>query len=142
MTLNVRISETDELFGGRTNSLYCSECLPLNVVQMELAAPLLAAIKTSLQMSLVQPGQFFPDAFGYIRVPPALHLSNPFGMIYAFSTFCKQVLTDIWRSAPVTVGGPRKPVCKRWKQTSQCSQRHGNNRGQSTLDNRNAEDSN
>lgn len=72
---------------------------------MELAAPLLAAIKTSLQMLLEQPGHFFPDAFGYIRVPSALHLSDPFGTIYAFSTFCKQVLTDIWRSAPVTVGG-------------------------------------
>lgn len=51
MSLSVKRTETDEGFLRKTgtNSLYCSECFPLNVVLIKLAA-LLAAIKTSLQM--------------------------------------------------------------------------------------------
>lgn len=125
----------------RTNSLYCSSPTECGANGISGSFASCHKNKPSDVVSATW-SVFFQMHLCYIRVPSALHPSNPCGMIYAFSTFCKQVLTDIWRSAPVTVGGPRKPVCKRWRQTSQCSQRHGNNRGQSTLDNRNAEDSN
>lgn len=85
------------------------------MVQIKLAAALLAAIKTSLQMLLVQPRQFFPDAFGCITVPSALHLSDPFSVIYDFAIFRNQVLTNIWHSAPHHSGRPRKLFCVRRK---------------------------
>lgn len=88
-------------------------------------------MKTSLQMLLVQARQFFPDAFGYISVPSALHLSDPFSMIYDLAIFHNQVLTNIWHSAPHHSGRPRKLFCVRRKQASWCSERLENDRGQS-----------